>query len=196
MERFREVTGVILAGGKSSRYGNNKALVEINGIPMIERVLKVMQSVFQHLILITNSPDEYSHLKLAMHEDLIKGLGPLGGIFTGLTAIPHDEGFLVACDMPYLNRELIRYMVEIKGDFDVVVPRVFGKMEALHALYSKRCIPPIRKLIDSRNYQVIKFFSEVSVRFIEEDEIRIYDPGLKSFFNVNRPQELRRLKDQ
>jgi molybdopterin-guanine dinucleotide biosynthesis protein A len=196
MKRYRDVTGVILAGGESSRYGKNKALVKISGTPMIERVIKVMQSVFEHLILITNAPDEYAHLKLPMHEDLIKGLGPLGGIFTALTAIPHDKGFLVACDMPYLNRELIRYMVEIRGNFDAVVPRVSGKMEALHTVYSKRCIPPIRKLIDSHNYQVIRFFSEVSVRFIEEDEIRIFDPGLRSFFNINLPQELRRLNNQ
>ena len=76
---LRDVTGVILAGGKSRRFGKNKALVEIDGIPLIGRVVSVMKSVFQHLVLITNTPDEYSYLKLPMYEDIIKGLGPLGG---------------------------------------------------------------------------------------------------------------------
>jgi molybdopterin-guanine dinucleotide biosynthesis protein A len=192
---FGDITGVILAGGESRRYGRNKALEKINGIPLIEMVIGVMQSVFRHLILITNTPDQYSHLKLPMHEDLVKGLGPIGGISTALTAIPDDAAFLVACDMPFLNRKLIRYMVENRSDFDVVVPRVSGKMESLHAVYAKQCLPAIRKLLDSHEYQVIRIFSEVSVRYIEENEIRGFDPELKSFLNINEPQELRRLNN-
>ena len=184
---MRDVSGVILAGGKSSRYGKNKALVKINDIPLIERVIRVMRSVFQHSILITNTPDEYAYLKLPMHEDLIRGLGPLGGIFTALTVMPNDAGFFVACDMPFLNQELIRHMVEIRDDFDAVVPRISGKMQTLHALYSKGCIPAIRRLIDSQKYQVIRVFYEVSVRYVEEEEIRGLDPELRSFFNMNKP---------
>ena len=190
---FRDVSGVVLAGGKSSRYGKNKALVKIHGITLIERVVRVMQHLFKDVALITNSPDEYAYLKLPMHEDLIKGLGPMGGIFTALTAIPGDAGFFVACDMPSLNLGLIRYMVETRDDFDVVIPRISRKVEALHALYTKDCVEPIRRLIDSRQYQIIRFFPMVSVRYVDEYEIRRFDPRLESFFNVNRPHELRRL---
>ena len=193
---FRDITGVILAGGMSRRYGRNKALEKVNGIPLIERVIGVMQSVFQNLILITNTPAAYSYLKLPVHEDLIKGLGPLGGIFTALMAIADDAGFIVACDMPFLNPELIRHIVRKKGDFDVVAPKISGNMETLHALYNKRCLPAIRRLIDSRDYQVFRFFPEVSVRYINEDEIRSYDPELRSFLNINKPQELRRLNNR
>jgi len=188
--RFTDISGVILAGGKSRRYGKNKALVKIDGTPLIERVVRVMQSVFQDLILITNTPNEYAYLKIPMYEDLIKGLGPLGGILTGLTAISSEMGFFVACDMPALNRELICYMVEKSEGFDVVVPRMYGKMETLHAIYSRGCLPAIRKLINSHEYQTLRFFSEVSVRYIEEDELRYFDPELRSFFNVNSPQEV------
>jgi molybdopterin-guanine dinucleotide biosynthesis protein A len=193
---FSDITGVILAGGKSRRYGRNKAFEKVNGIPLIERVLGVMRSVFQNLILITNTPDEYAYLKLPVHQDLIKGLGPVGGIFTALTAMPDDAGFFVACDMPFLKRELIRHIVEKRGNFDVVVPRISGKMETLHALYDKRCLPAIRRRIDSREYQVFRFFSEVSVRYVNEDEIRRFDPELRSFLNINKPQELRRLNNR
>ena len=193
---FGDVTGVILAGGKSRRYGKNKALVEIDGIPLIGRVVSVMQSVFQHLVLITNTPDEYSYLKLPMYEDIIKGLGPLGGIFTALMTITNEAGFFVACDMPSLNRELIHHMVKVRADFDAVVPSIHGNVEALHALYCKRCLPAIRRLVDSREYQVFRFFPEVSVRYVDDNEIRRFDPELRSFFNVNRPQELGRINDR
>jgi molybdopterin-guanine dinucleotide biosynthesis protein A len=194
MKTIDDVSGVILAGGKSSRYGKNKAFIKINGIPLIEKVITVMGSVFQELIIITNTPHKYSHLRLPVYKDLIEGLGPLGGIFTGLTAISKDAGFFVACDMPSLNRELLRHMVECKDDFDAVVPRISGKMEALYALYRNTCLPAIRRLIDSREYQIFRFFSEVSVRYVDEGEIRQFDPELRSFFNVNTPQELQEIQ--
>jgi molybdopterin-guanine dinucleotide biosynthesis protein A len=188
--RPKGIPGIILAGGKSSRYGRNKALIEMNGIRLIERVIGVMEPVFEHLIIITNTPQEYAYLQLPTYEDLIKGLGPLGGIFTGLEAISDEVGFFVACDMPFLNSELIRHMVETREDFDAVVPRIDWKIETLHAIYSKCCLPAIRELIDARNYQVIKFLHKVRLRYVEEEEIRAFDPELKSFFNINRPEEL------
>ena len=189
---IKNITGVVLAGGKSVRFGSNKALEKINGIPLIERIIKVFQPLFQQLILITNTPDEYAYLGLPMHKDLIEGLGPIGGIFSGLNEISNDAGFFVACDMPYLNSGLIRYMVQRKDAFDVVIPRISWKIETLHAIYSKRCLNAVKRSIDSQEYRVRKFFSQVSVRYIEENEIIPLDPELMSFFNVNSPQELRR----
>ena len=188
--RFEGITGVVLAGGKSSRYGKNKALVELDGVRLIERVIGVMGSVFKHVIIITNTPHEYAYLQLPMFEDLIKGLGPIGGIYTGLEAISDDAGFFVACDMPFLNAPLVRHIVEIKDDFDAVVPRMDWKLEALHALYTKKCLAVIKALIDSEQYQTIKFFSKVRIRYVDEDEIKTFDPQLKTFLNINRPQEL------
>ena len=190
MEKIEQVSGVVLAGGISSRYGKNKALVEFHGIPLIERVIGVMRPIFRHIIIITNTPDEYSYLELPMYQDIIKGLGPLGGIFTGLQVIPDNAGFFVACDMPFLNQGLIRHMAEIKSDFDLVVPRISGYMEALHSLYDKRCQSKIESLIDSKIYQVFRFFNEVSVRYVEENEVRMFDPDLRSFLNINRPEVL------
>lgn len=190
MEKIKDVSGVVLAGGRSTRYGENKALVELHGIPLIERVLGIMCPIFHRVIIITNTPDEYSYLELPMYQDIIKGLGPLGGIITGLGVIPDNAGFFVACDMPFLNEGLIRHIVKIKADFDVVVPRIFGNMEALHALYDKGCQIKIEALINSRIYQVFRFFNEVSVRYVDEDEVRIFDPDLRSFLNINSPEGL------
>jgi molybdopterin-guanine dinucleotide biosynthesis protein A len=184
------ISGIILAGGKSSRYGRNKALVEISGVRLIERVIGVMEPLFERLIIITNTPQDYAYLRLPMVEDLIKGLGPLGGIFTGLQTMGDKSGFFVACDMPFLSAELIHHMVDVMEDFDVVVPKVDWKIEALHAIYNKRCIPAVKELIDHKEYQIIKLFQSVRVRYLNKEEILGFDPELRSFFNVNRPEEL------
>jgi molybdopterin-guanine dinucleotide biosynthesis protein A len=187
---IRGITGVILAGGKSLRFGRNKAFAEVNGRQLIERVTGLLGSVFEELIIITNNPDEYSFLGLPMYEDLVKGLGPIGGIYTGLEKIRYDAGFFVACDMPFMNGVLIRHMAEAKGGFDAVVPKIGWKMEPLHALYSISCLPQIKGLIASGECMINKFFQNINVRFLNEEEIRVHDPLLRSFFNINKPDEL------
>jgi molybdopterin-guanine dinucleotide biosynthesis protein A len=189
---LEEVTGVILAGGKSTRYGTNKAFAEVQGVRLIERTIRVMGSVCPRLLLVTNTPAEYAYLQLPMVEDLIKGLGPLGGIYTGLEVIEDENGLFVACDMPFLREDLLRYMVTLRGDFDAVVPRIDWMVEPLHALYTKKCLPSLRKFIRSQELQILKFFQKIRVRYLEEEEIRKVDPDLKSFFNINRPEDLER----
>lgn len=187
---FKNVTGLILLGGKSSRYGSNKALVEIEGVRLVDRVAGVMKSIFHRVILLTHTPEEYTYLRLPMVEDLIMGLGPMGGIYTGLMTMSDETGFLVACDMPFLSGRLIRHMVEVRDDFDTVVPRMDWMLEPLHALYSKRCIPVIREAIEERQYQIAKCFAGMRVRYVDEEELRLWDPDLRSFFNINKPQDL------
>ena len=187
---FKNMTGLILLGGKSSRYGSNKALVEIEGVRLVDRVAGVMKSIFHRVILLTNTPEEYTYLRLPMVEDLIMGLGPMGGIYTGLMTMSDETGFLVACDMPFLSGRLIRHMVEVKDNFDTVVPRMDWMLEPLHALYSKKCIPVIREAIEERQYQIAKCFAGMRVRYVDEEELRLWDPDLRSFFNINKPQDL------
>jgi molybdopterin-guanine dinucleotide biosynthesis protein A len=191
--RLEGVTGVILAGGKSTRYGTNKAFAEVHGTKLIERVVQTMERLFERLLLVTNTPHEYAYLKLPMEEDIIKGLGPIGGIHTGLETISDEAGFFVACDMPYLNENLLRHMVTLKGDSDAVVPRVGRMVEPLHALYTRRCLPAIRESIDLRLYQPMRFFQKIRVRYVDEEELRSIDPQLRFFFNINKPEDLRGL---
>jgi molybdopterin-guanine dinucleotide biosynthesis protein A len=184
------ITGVILAGGKSTRYGANKALVELHGTKLIERVIHVMESLFERLALVTNTPHEYSYLALPMVEDIIKGLGPIGGIHTGLETISDETGFFVACDMPYLNQNLLRHMVTLKEGFDAVIPRIGWMVEPLHAIYTKQCLPAIRESLVSRDYQAMRFFEKIRVRYVDEEELRSFDPQLRSFFNINKPEDM------
>ena len=131
---IKNVTGVVLAGGKSIRFGKNKAIAEINGERLISRVVNMLGLVFEKIIIISNSPYEYRYLDVPIYEDIIKGLGPLGGIYTGLSYMDCEAGFFVACDMPFLNEHLIRHMIEIRTDYDAVIPKIDWRIEALHSL--------------------------------------------------------------
>jgi molybdopterin-guanine dinucleotide biosynthesis protein A len=186
---FKNVTGIVLAGGRSRRYGCNKALVQVQGVRLIERIVEVMKALFKNVILITNTPPEYAFLDLPMYTDYLKGLGPLGGIYSGLKSMPDEAGFFAACDMPFLNKDFIRHMVSLRQGVDVVVPRLPIGLEPLHAVYAKSCLAAIEALIHSRKHQIIKFFPKVRVYYLEVDEIRKFDPELRSFININRPDE-------
>ena len=190
---IEEITGIILAGGKSSRFGSNKALAKFNGTPLIERATVALGRIFKNLMIITNSPLEYSYLKIPLYQDIVKGLGPVGGIYTGLDALDGDWAFFCACDMPFINEDLVRYIAEVRDGFDAVVPRVDWKIEPLHALYNKSCLPAIKELIYKKEYQTIKAFNSINVRFVEEEEIKTCDPQLKAFLNVNKQDELEKI---
>jgi len=185
-----DAAGFILAGGKSLRYGSNKALVEVDGIRLIERAVRVMRAVFQKVVILTNTPDDYAFLNLPMVADIIKGLGPIGGIYTGLEVMSEEAGFFVACDMPFLNEALLHHMVEVRGGFDAVVPRMGWMIEPLHAIYTKKCLPAFKAAIDSHDHQIVKCLSRLGVKYVEEEELRAFDPELRSFFNVNQPKDL------
>lgn len=193
---INDTAGVILAGGKSRRFGKNKSFIRIDGTPLIEKVVNVMVSVFEHCLIVTNTPEEYAYLGLPMVQDVIKGAGPLGGIFTGLKSIHDESGFFVACDMPCLNAPFVRYLVGAKEDHDAVVPRIGRMVEPLHAVYSKTSIEPLKAVIDSGVRQILELFSRIQVRYVEEETIRAFDPNLRCFLNVNRPEDLARLTEE
>jgi len=189
-QTLEDVTGFILLGGKSSRYGSNKAFVKIDGVRLLDRVVAVMTSIFHHVVLLTNTPEQYAYLHMPMVEDLVKGFGPMGGIYTGLMTLSDEAGFFVACDMPFLRERLIRHMVDVRNDFDAVVPRVDWMLEPLHALYLKKCLPVFHEAIEHHQHQIVKCLAGLRVRYVDEGELRSWDPDLRSFFNINKPQDL------
>jgi len=163
---------------------------------MIEKVCEILRLVFSHLLIVTNTPDEYSFLNIPMTGDLIKGLGPIGGIYSGLYYMETEAGFFVACDMPFLNRELICHMLDIASGYDAVVPKIDWMFEPLHALYTKKCIPAIKSTIDSHKRQIINCFNDIHVKYVSEQEIRAFDPEILSFLNINRPYDIIRMQKE
>lgn len=184
------LTGIVLAGGRSRRYGKNKALEKLDGIPLIERVCRVLMEVADHVIISTNTPEAFDYLGLPMFPDEFPGFGPLGGIHSGLRSMDGRAGFIVACDMPFLKLDLMRHMAMLCCvDTDAVVPRIGRMIEPLHAIYTKECIPSIVRAIKMGEKQIFSFFPDVRVRYVEEPEIRRFDPNLDAFININRPGE-------
>jgi molybdopterin-guanine dinucleotide biosynthesis protein A len=129
-------------------------------------------------------------------EDLYPGAGPLGGIYTGLVAASPAPALVVACDMPYLSPRLLRRLARVSVGWDVTIPRMAsGMLEPLHAVYGQRCREAIRWHLDRQSYQAFVFLPEVRVRYVEEPELRRFDPALRCFFNVNTPSDLAAIRE-
>src|SRR5262247_3953678 len=140
------VTGVIQAGGKSTRMGGEpKALMRLGGRRIIERVLGAIERAVDEVLVVTNTPELYAFLGLPMVPDVYPDGGSLGGIYTGLKAASGDAIFTVACDMPFLQPEVVRLVVERASLADVVIPRVGHQYETLHAAYQKTCLPAMEE---------------------------------------------------
>jgi len=189
------VTGVIQAGGRSTRMGGRpKALMELGGRPIVERVLAAVAPAVDDLLLVTNTPDLYASLGLPMVADVYPDAGSLGGIYSGLKAAPGEAAFTVACDMPFLHPAVVRLVVARAGEADVVIPRVGGQLETLHACYAKSCLPHIEERILAGRLKIVGFFERVRVIEIAEAEVaRHRDPAIV-FMNVNTPEELERAR--
>ena len=185
-----EITGVILAGGKSSRIGQDKSFLHLNGKPLIEVAIDNLSEIFKSLLIITNNPKPYKTFGIRVAGDRIKDCGPLGGIYTGLSISENMNNFVVACDMPFLDKELISYMIEEIGDYDVVIPKFNGRLQPLCAIYSKNCIKPIENQIFNQKLKIVDFFKDVKVKIIENEEIKKIESAERSFFNINTPEDL------
>ena len=185
------ITGVIQAGGRSARMGGRpKALVELGGRPIIERVADVVRAVADDVLIVTNTPDLYASLGLPMVPDAFPDGGSLGGIYSGLRAARGDAAFTVACDMPFLMVEVARLVTARAADADVVAPRVGARWETLHACYSKACLDPMETRLRAGQLKIVDFYDEVRVLAVAEEAIaRHRDPEIV-FMNVNTPEDL------
>lgn len=172
------------------RMGTNKAFLEIGGERLIDRTAKIFKDIFQEVILSTNSPLDYLDHDGAIVTDIIQEKGSLGGIYTGLFFASHDHIFVAACDMPFLNRPFIEYMIERCSNNDIVVPKSSDGLQPLHAIYSKRCLPSMKILIDRDQLKITGFYKGLKILEIPEDIIKSYDPEEKMFINVNTREDL------
>lgn len=194
--KIRDVAGVILAGGKSSRMGIDKAMLILSpdGRTLIERAAGKLSSLFERLLVVTNSPEAHAFLGLPMAGDRHFGRGPLAGIHSALEHCGCQAAFVVACDMPFWEPDLARFIVGESTGYDVVVPHVGGEFEPMHALYSRRCLPFIDNLLTSGDNRIIKFFPGVRVRKINDEEAARFGAPSRMFLNCNTPEDLERAR--
>jgi molybdopterin-guanine dinucleotide biosynthesis protein A len=178
-----------MAGGKSKRMGQDKAWIELDGEPLIKRVATVLAQVADEVLIVAND-QRYASLGLRVVHDRYPQGGALGGIATGVGAATHNTVLVAACDMPFLSVDVWQLLLGLAADADVVIPRVGGEYETLHAIYTKACVPHMSRALAENRLRVIAFFDQVRVQAVEEPELRAVDPTLRSFTNVNTPEEL------
>jgi len=194
------MTGVILAGGKNSRIGLNKAFLEIGGKRIIDRTVEIYKKIFDEILIITNTPEDYQYLtesvilgeaknlKLKIYTDLIPHRGSLGGIYTGLHYSKSDYAFFAACDMPFLNERVIRHIIKVARDYDIIVPYFKHRLHPLHAVYSKKCLPLIKVMVGKNRLKIKDLFLKCKVKRVMD----IPQTKLPPFFNINTMRDFRR----
>lgn len=188
------MTSVVLAGGRSTRLGRDKALERIGVCPLIQHVIACLSALGNEIIVVTSHTDTLPDLGVRKVADIYPDRGPLGGIYTGLTAASTRYCVVVGCDMPLLNVALLRHLMDLSPGFDVVIPRVNGNVEPLHAVYSTDCLEVIERALQQNRLQVQSFFDEVKVRYVEDAELSRFDPQHLSYFNVNSESDLQRAR--
>ncbi len=188
------VTGVVLAGGQSLRIGQDKALLELGGKPLIAIVAERLASVCQEVVIASGPTVRYADLGFPVVTDRFPNVGALAGLHAGLRAASHEVALVVACDMPFLDPRLLRAFVEWVDGFDVAIFRQGENVEPLHAAYRRTCLGPIEAAIRASQRRIISFFDQVRVRYVSPAEIRRIDPDLRSFRNVNTQEEWLRVR--
>ena len=174
--------------------GKDKALIEIEGIPLINRIHTIFRECFQEILIISDQGKLFEHLEAKIYGDLIPNQGALGGLYTGLVFASFPYSFCVACDMPFLRRPLIEFLIQQMNGYEAVVPKTADGLQPLHAIYSKACIQPMKELMEQKKTKIIDIYPKVKLRIVGEEEFRSLDPGNESFINVNTPEDLRTIR--
>ncbi len=187
-------TGIILSGGKSTRMGENKAFIKIEGIPIIQRIHTLFEKLFKEIIIVTDQIERFSNINGKIYADLFPNKGVLGGIYTGLFFANFQYAFCAACDMPFLKESVIKFLMKEIEDYEVIVPKTKDGLQPLHAIYSKNCLEPIKKIINQNKYKILDLYPMVRVKIIMEKEFSNLDPINESFININTPEDLCLLK--
>lgn len=184
------ISAAVLAGGQSKRMGFNKALADFRGRPLIEHVVARLKALTPDVIVVSKTPELYTFTGVKSVPDAFPRHSSLVGIYSALQVASGEHCLVVACDMPFLNLDLLRYLGALAPYHDVVMPVLKQGPEPLHAVYSRRCLGPIEDLIAAGENKILKFLPHVRVRYVDEAVIRFFDPELLSFVNVNTPSEL------
>ena len=188
-----DITGILLAGGKSRRMGSDKRYLVLGGETLFVRTLSVLQQMFQEVVVVLSNLDfEVKQPDVRVVTDLIPNCATVGGLYTGLYYATRPKVFVVACDMPFLQPPVINYLCSISPGSDITLVHLAAGIQPMHALYSKKCLPIFENMIKTENFQLKSIANEttLSIRIVQESEIQSRDPHLLSFFNLNTPEDV------
>ncbi|HQR13706.1 MAG TPA: molybdenum cofactor guanylyltransferase [Nitrospira sp.] len=190
---IEDVSGVLIAGGRSRRMGQDKRFMRVGGESVFDRTLSLLRGTFVENIVVLAEPIEMLDVQACpVVYDVVPNAGSLGGLYTGLTAVSRPKIFAVACDMPFLDPEAILAMLSHRESADVVVARLSGRLQPMHTVYSKRCLPFLQAMAERKELKIQKLFEQQALRVtvLGEDDLRAFGPGFRSFQNVNTPDDL------
>ncbi|GAM09117.1 putative molybdenum cofactor guanylyltransferase [Geobacter sp. OR-1] len=188
------ISGVILVGGKSRRMGRDKAFLKIGGVTIFERIAGLFRESFSRVLLVGDREERFAGYNLPVIPDIYPG-SALGGVYTGLYHAQTEHVFVTSCDLPFPNRELLRYLCSLRHGYDAVVPLTEHGYEPLFALYSKNCLGPIRELLESGNYCAFAYYPQVKARYVQTEELARFDRDGRAFVNVNTPEDFERISE-
>lgn len=189
-----KISGVVLAGGKGHRLGGEKAWIELGGKPLLKWTADRLARAFLDVIVVADAVERFQGLPYQCVADRQLGLGPIGGIDTALRTTSAEAIFAVACDMPFLQHEVIRWMVDLAEGYDLVIPDLSDGLHPLHALYTRRCLSAIEAQIRKRDLALHALPRMVKTHFVSEETLRRLDPSLLSVMNINTPEDLKRAR--
>ena len=197
---YDDITAIILSGGKSTRMGTNKSLLKIGDKTIIERLRDLLQSIFKDVILITNKPGDYKFLGLPTYEDIFRHRGPLAGIHSGLNHSKKNLNFIISCDLPFMTKEMINYLIDYKTDKLITIAKADGFIQQLAGRYSKECLSPAEKILkevvnnENRNVvqkkrkcNVLSLIDLVGAEIISAESLPFYNEDL--YFNMNKTED-------
>ena len=182
-------SAIVLAGGKSSRMGTPKALLQFGDAPLIVHIVTMLRELFAEVVVVAAPDQQLPSMDVEIVHDVVAHQGPVAGIYYGLKAARTHAAFVTSCDSAFLNPRLIEHLVSLVGDCDVVVPWWQERFQPLHAVYRTSVAPLLEIQLQRGELRPVYLFDKVRTRKVEEDEIRRFDPGGASFFNMNAPAD-------
>ena len=187
-----EVTGILLAGGKSRRMGEDKRHLVVGEQTLLERSLAVLHSIFQEVLVVIAQDSPPLGVDARVVRDLGPDCGSLGGLYSGLMQATTPWVFVVACDMPFLNQAVIAQFTSRKATADIVMAKLDARLHPMHALYGKQCLPVLEQMIRARQFKIQEMVSQSSLRvcYVTEADLLTIDPSGRSFYNVNTLADL------
>lgn len=180
-----EVTAIILAGGNSSRMGEDKGLMLLEGKPMIQHVIDVLQGVVEDIIIVSNN-NEYEQFGCKVFADQVKGKGPLGGIYTGLIHSNTQQSLILSCDIPYINANLLNLLISHSEGYDITIPEKDGFTHQLIGVFSERCVITFKNALDDNELKLIDVFKKLNLNIIDANQF-----SQRLFTNVNERDDIK-----
>lgn len=189
-------TAAILCGGKSSRMGFDKSTIKVNGKLLIEIIGEELEKIFDNVILISNDKDKFKNIKYEVLQDIVPASGPLGGIYTALNYSTSKYVFVLACDMPFISLNYIKYMMDcLRGQsFHGIVSFNSDHVETLHSFYSQELIDTFRNELNKNNFKLFQVIKSCNFNYVDYEKIREYSKDMSMFTNLNYKADLSTLK--